>query len=52
MNITLKANSIIDSGQMTKTDFARKVGITRATLNKRLKAGEWKKGEIAIIKAF
>lgn len=34
----------------TKEDLAGKIGITRPTLNTRLEKGNWKKGEIAIIK--
>jgi len=33
-----------------KEDLADKIGITRPTLNTRLEKGNWKKGEIAIIK--
>lgn len=43
MNITEKANKIVL--MESKTWLSEKLGITRATLDKRLKKGNWKKSE-------
>lgn len=38
--------------KLSKEELAEKIGISRPTLNTRLERGNWKKGEIAIIKSL
>lgn len=47
---TIKATALINSNRFTKIDLADKIGITRATLDSRLKSSKWRKGELSIIK--
>lgn len=47
MNITLKAESLIKIN--SKKWLSDKLGITRVTLDKRLKEGIWKKTEIQML---
>lgn len=44
--------SLLHREKFTKTELAERLGMTRVTLNTRLKKGNWKKGDIAIIKAL
>lgn len=46
---TMVVRSLLDCSIFTKTDLAEKLGISRPTLDTRLKLGNWKKGELAII---
>lgn len=47
-----KLNAIIARGEENITSLAEKLGITRNTLYTRLKKGNWKKGELIIIKSM
>ena len=49
MKTTKIAKQQLNDG-MTKTDLAEKLGITRVTLDTRLKKENWKKGEIVLLK--
>lgn len=49
MKPTDKVKAKIETGQITKFDLAKELGIGRPTLDRRLKNEKWKKGEIAII---
>jgi DNA-binding NtrC family response regulator len=44
-NITKEIEQKIALGYITKTELADMLGITRVTLDTRLKKGNWKKGE-------
>lgn len=48
----MKLNSALQSNLYTKVTLAEKLGISRPTLDKRLKFGNWKKGELAIIETL
>lgn len=47
MNITNKANKLIET--KSKTWLADKLGITRVTLDNRLKKSDWKKTETQML---
>lgn len=49
---TIKLNAMINSNRATKYDIAEKLGITRPTLDNRLKNNSWKKGELELIKSL
>ena len=49
---TIKVNAMLNSYRITKIDLADKLGITRPTLDKRLKLNNWKKGEMQLIKTL
>lgn len=48
---TDKIKSLLCKG-ITKVEIANKLGVTRVTLDVRLKLSNWKKGELAIIKSL
>jgi len=49
---TIKLNAMINSRRSTKIELAEKLGITRPTLDNRLKDNSWKKGELELIKSL
>lgn len=49
---TIVVKSLLDCSIFTKTDLAEKLGISRPTLDTRLKVSNWKKGELAIIETL
>lgn len=48
----LKAVRLIDTGAMSKTELADKVGIQRATLYTRLEKMNWKIGELYVLQSI
>lgn len=50
MEVTKKVKQRLDAGMITKIDLAELLGITRVTLDTRLRRENWKKGEIVLIK--
>lgn len=44
--------SKIESGIITKTELSEKLGISRVTLDTRLSKGNWKKGELFLLKSI
>jgi len=46
---TLKVCWLLKNESYTKTSLSEIIGISRPTLDKRIKSKKWKKGEIAII---
>lgn len=46
---TDRVKALIVAGRSTKVDLSQKLGITRVTLDTRLKKSNWRKGELAII---
>lgn len=48
---TEKINNLLSIGK-TKVELSDKLGITRVTLDTRLKLSNWRKGELTIIKAL
>ena len=49
---TIVVNALIHSGRKTKFELAEQLGITRPTLDSRIKNHSWKKGELEIIKSM
>lgn len=49
LNTTNLVNTLLSSG-WTKRDIAKEIGITRATLNKRLSLHKWKVSEKKLVK--
>jgi len=46
----IKVEALINSGRFTKFELAEKIGISRPTLDRKIKSSLWKKGEMEIIK--
>lgn len=42
----------MDAKGITKYDLAKRLGISRTTLDKRLDLGGWKKGELFLLKSI
>jgi DNA-binding protein Fis len=49
---TIKIIALIDSSRKSKTELSEILGISRPTLDKRIKYKDWKKGEMELIKAL
>ena len=49
---TTVVKALLDCNIFTKTDLAEKLGISRPTLDTRIKQHNWKKGELAIIETL
>ena len=47
-----KVIKLLASNLINKVELSDKLGITRVTLDKRLKYKNWKKGELAIIRTL
>lgn len=52
MEVTKMIKARLDWGLITKYELAEQLGITRVTLDRRLKKSDWKKGELEILKKF
>lgn len=52
MELSKKLIHKIQSGQLTKFDLARKIGISRVTLDTRLEKGNWKKAELFLAQKY
>tara|TARA_R110000765_G_scaffold390758_2_gene483504 strand:- start:16 stop:189 length:174 start_codon:yes stop_codon:yes gene_type:complete len=50
-SITNQLQILIDRGTISKVDLAEEIGISRTTLDVRLKLSNWKKSEVTLIKA-
>tara|TARA_R110002051_G_C8591057_1_gene478821 strand:+ start:202 stop:375 length:174 start_codon:yes stop_codon:yes gene_type:complete len=50
-SITNQLQILIDRGTISKVDLAEEIGISRTTLDVRLKISNWKKSEVTLIKA-
>lgn len=48
----IKVEALLNSGRISKIDMAEKLGISRPTLDRKLKSSLWKKGELEIIKGM
>jgi len=49
--ITNTLQRLLDGSDLTKQDLAEEIGISRTTLDVRLKTSNWKKSEVTLIKA-
>tara|TARA_R110002020_G_scaffold8028_2_gene33062 strand:+ start:205 stop:378 length:174 start_codon:yes stop_codon:yes gene_type:complete len=49
--ITTKLQRLLDGTDITKAFLADEIGISRTTLDSRLKLSNWKKSEVTLIKA-
>ena len=49
---TIKITALINSSRFSKIDLSEKLGISRPTLDNRIKFNNWKKGEIELIKSL
>ena len=47
---TIKVNTALNSGIITKVELSEKLDMSRPTLDTRLIKSNWKKGELEIIK--
>jgi lambda repressor-like predicted transcriptional regulator len=50
MKDILIIKSKIESGLISKTELSNQLGISRVTLDTRLYKGNWKKGELVLLK--
>lgn len=50
MGITSLIQAKIDSEEITKTWLSEFIGVSRVTLDTRLKKSNWKKGELSLLK--
>jgi len=50
LTLTARVKDLLLYGRITKRDLANKLGISRVTLDTRLEKGNWKKGEIFLVK--
>ena len=49
--ITNTLQRLLDGSDLTKQDLAEEIGISRTTLDVRLKLSNWKKSEVTLIKS-
>ena len=49
---TIRINAFLNSGRKSKYEIADTLGISRPTLDNRIKTHSWKKGELEIIKSM
>ncbi len=52
MEAIKKVKSKIDFGEITKTELAEKLGISRVTLDTRLALDNWKKSELHLLRSI
>ncbi len=52
MQTSKKIRQKLDAGIITKIDLAFELGISRVTLDTRLKEDNWKKGELVLLKSI
>lgn len=52
IDINSRIKSKIESGIITKTDLSESLGISRVTLDTRLDKGNWKKGELFLLRSI
>ena len=52
MELSKRLKEKIESGLITKSDLAKKIGIARVTLDSRLTKGNWKKGELFLAQKY
>ena len=50
MEITKRIINKLDANQITKIELAEKLGISRVTLDTRLRKSNWRKGELSLLK--